>query len=271
MEMLAELFTLNNLWVVGVIFFLEMVLGFDNLLYISIESAKAPIADQERVRKTGIFLAVILRVVLLFVTVQLIKMFEMPFLSFNAEGSHNNINLPVNWISGEFTFQTIVFIVGGMFLMYTAVKEISHMLAVDNLHDESSVSHSSVTKVMANILLMNIVFSFDSTLTAMAISKVFVVMAAGIVLSGIAMYLIADAFAAFLQKNRMYEVLGLFVLLIVGVSLLGEGGHLGHLTLFGVKVEPLAKSTFYFSIAVLFIVEIIQTRYQRALENKRKH
>ncbi len=83
------------------------------------------------------------------------------------------------------------------------------------------------------------------------------------------MYVVADPFARFLSKNRMYEVLGLFVLLIVGISLLGEGGHEAHLTLFGYAVEPLAKSTFYFSVAVLFMVELIQTRYQRKLDKER--
>ncbi len=270
--MFADLFTIPNLWALFVIFILEMVLGFDNLLYISIESSRAPIGAQERVRKQGIILAVVLRVVLLWVTVALLNSFQSAIFSINHEGANGNFNLPVDWIKGEFTLQTLVFLVGGAFLMYTAVKEISHMLSIDDLHADDDTKHSSAMRVMINILLMNLVFSFDSTLTAMAISDVFLVMAIGIIASGIAMYLVADAFASFLKKNRMYEVLGLFVLLIVGISLLGEGGHLGHLELFGFKVEPLAKSTFYFSIAVLFIVEVVQTRYQRTLDARRgKH
>lgn len=83
------------------------------------------------------------------------------------------------------------------------------------------------------------------------------------------MWAVAEPFSRFLAKNRMYEVLGLFVLLIVGISLLGEGGHEAHLHLFGYAVEPLAKSTFYFSVAVLFLVEIIQSRYQRKLDKMR--
>lgn len=268
---MLELLTIPNLWALLIIFLLEMILGFDNLLYISIESGRAPLGDQERVRKQGIILAVILRVVLLWVTVVLLSRFAGPLFSINSEGAHGNFNLPVNWIKGQFTLQTLVFMIGGAFLMYTAVKEISHMLAVDDLHGDSGKGQSSAMRVMINILIMNLVFSFDSTLTAMAISKVFTVQALGIITSGIAMYLIADAFANFLSKNRMYEVLGLFVLLIVGVSLLGEGGHLGHLELFGYKVEPIAKTTFYFSIFVLFVVEVVQTRYQRKLENQRKH
>ncbi|MEO0914043.1 MAG: tellurium resistance protein TerC, partial [Pseudomonadota bacterium] len=97
----------------------------------------------------------------------------------------------------------------------------------------------------------------------------FPVLALAIILSGAAMLLLADSVSAFIEKNRMYEVLGLFVLLIVGIVLLGEAGHEGHIKLFGYAVEPLAKSTFYFSIAVLFLVEIIQSGYQRRLAAER--
>ena len=75
--------------------------------------------------------------------------------------------------------------------------------------------------------------------------------------------------AEFIKKNRTYEVLGLFVLLIVGIVLLGEGGHEGHLTLFGYAVQPIDKTTFYFSIAVLFIVQAIQSKFQRKLAAQR--
>ena len=116
---------------------------------------------------------------------------------------------------------------------------------------------------------MNLIFSFDSILSALAITKVFAVLAIAIVISGVAMLVLADSVAAFIERNRKYEVLGLFILLIVGVVLLGEGGHEAHLTLFGFAVEPMAKTTFYFSIAVLVIVDVIQSGYQRKLAVRR--
>ena len=76
---------------------------------------------------------------------------------------------------------------------------------------------------------------------------------------------LADHVADFLQKNRMYEVLGLFILFIVGIMLLSEGGHLAHLTLFEHKVEKMAKSTFYFVLTVLILVDLAQSRYQKKL------
>jgi len=75
----------------------------------------------------------------------------------------------------------------------------------------------------------------------------------------------ADRVAEFLKKNRMYEVLGLFILFIVGVMLVSEGGHLAHLKFFGYVVTPMSKSTFYFVLAVLIIVDVVQGRFQRNL------
>jgi predicted tellurium resistance membrane protein TerC len=90
-------------------------------------------------------------------------------------------------------------------------------------------------------------------------------MAAAIVISGILMILLADEVSAFLQKNRMYEVLGLFVLMIVGIMLLTEGGHLAHLKLFSKEIVPMSKTTFYFVISILVLIDLVQGRYQRKL------
>ena len=90
-------------------------------------------------------------------------------------------------------------------------------------------------------------------------------LAVAIVVSGIAMLALANSVSTFLEKNRKYEVLGLFILLIVGIVLLGEGGHVAHLKLFGYSVEAMSKTTFYFSIAVLVAVDVIQSGYQKKL------
>ena len=90
-------------------------------------------------------------------------------------------------------------------------------------------------------------------------------MAAAIVVSGLMMIYLADTVAEFLKKNRMYEVLGLFILFIVGIMLLSEGGHLAHVHLFGYPVLPMTKTTFYFVLVVLVLVDIVQSRYQKKL------
>ena len=87
----------------------------------------------------------------------------------------------------------------------------------------------------------------------------------GVVFGGLLMIWLADRVATFLQKNRMYEVLGLFVLFVVGILLLSEGGHLAHLHFFGHEITPMSKATFYFVISVLILTDIVQSRYQRRL------
>ena len=96
-------------------------------------------------------------------------------------------------------------------------------------------------------------------------------MATAIVISGILMMWLADHVAEFLKRNRMYEVLGLFILFIVGVMLVSEGGHVAKLELFGHHVEPMAKSTFYFVLFVLVVVDVVQARFQRKLLAEQEH
>ncbi len=258
---MVELLTFENLANLGVLLFLQAVLGFDNLLYISIESKRAPAASQASVRRNGILIAIALRIVLLYLMVKLIEVLTEPFFSIHWTGV----------IEGSFNFSTIVFLFGGVFIMYTAVKEISHMLSVEDLqHEGDNKPKKSAAQVIALIVFMNLIFSFDSILSALAITDVFPVLAVAIVASGVAMLVLANHVSEFLERNRKYEVLGLFILLIVGIVLLGEGGHTAHLKLFGYAVEPMSKSTFYFSIAVLVAVDIIQTGYQKKLAQERQ-
>ena len=267
---MADLLTIENLGNLLMLCFLQAVLGFDNLLYISIESQRAPVAQQRAVRYWGIIIAVILRVILLFTMITLIDRLSEPFYTFAWEGV----------LTGAVNFATVVFLFGGVFIMYTAVKEIGHMLSIEHLDtDMDHKSGKSAAQVVMLIVLMNLIFSFDSVLSALAITDVFPILATAILLSGAAMLFLADSVTAFLQKNRMYEVLGLFILLIVGVVLIGEAGvaasHATHndadaLMIFGFPLLLMSKTTFYFAVVVLFAVEILQSGYSRKLNAERK-
>ncbi len=267
---MADLFTIANLGTLAMLIFLQAVLGFDNLLYISIESQRAPKESQKSVRYWGIIIAVALRVVLLFVMIRLIDTMAAPFYVFEWVGI----------LEGGINFATCVFILGGVFIIYTAVKEIGHMLSVHELEtDVTKKSNKSATQVVVMIVTMNLIFSFDSVLSALAITDIFPLLATAILVSGLAMLLLADSVTTFLEKNRMYEVLGLFILLIVGVVLLGEAGpaaaHAMHddtlkLRVFGHEVIPMSKATFYFAVLVLFAVEILQSGYKRKLDLERR-
>lgn len=248
---------------------LQAVLGFDNLLYISLESKKAPQSDQKRVRKVGILIAIVLRIVLLFVLVSIIDFFKEPFSFLTG-----HIDEVVDF---AFNGHSIIVLIGGGFIIYTAIKEIWHMISVKDLdHDveDTGKGKKSSNAVITSIVIMNLVFSFDSILAAIGLTSdiakensnaAFIVMAIAIVASGLLMLIMADRISVFLAKNRMYEVLGLFILFIVGIMLVTEGGHLAHLKLFGNEIVPMSKTTFYFVIAVLIIVDIVQGRYQKKL------
>lgn len=266
---------LANLVTLAMLILLQAVLGFDNLLYISLESKRAPVEKQRFVRRFGIGLAVFLRIGLLFVLVALVSKLTTPFLTFENQ-----------YLTGSFNFHSLIVLGGGAFILYTAMKEIFHMTHIpehDAEHEENKKGGKSAGSVIALIVLMNLVFSFDSILSAMALAQyrlpgedgglethyVMWVMVVAIVISGILMIWLADSVSTFLQRNRMYEVLGLFILFIVGIMLITEGGHLAHMKVFGHEIMPMTKATFYFVIFVLVITDIVQGRYQKKLLARR--
>jgi len=225
---------------------LQAVLGFDNLLYISIESKRVGEEKAPMVRRWGIGLAVLFRVVLLFVIVALFDALAEPLFGVHLTG----------FFVGEFTFQSLITLAGGAFIIYTAVKEINHLLTVEFIEHSEGGRPKTLLQAILMIVAMNLVFSFDSILSAMAIA---------IIASGIAMALMADAVANFLKKNRMYEVLGLFILFLVGVLLVTEGAHIAHMAIFGFPIDAMSKSSFYLVIFVLVVTDIISTNYQKRL------
>lgn len=304
-EIIAEVFSVSGLFTLLMLLLLQAVLGFDNLLYISIESKRVGPEKAPMVRRWGIGLAVILRIVLLVIIVNLFSLLAEPLFNIGAKG----------FVEGEFTLQALVTLAGGGFIIYTAIKEIHHLLAVDHIEHTEGSKTKSVTQAIAMIVAMNLVFSFDSILSAMAIANVEIanvvnasgdvlgtftgtvtqckadliahplagavgcepgkdyqvwIMAIAILSSGVVMILLADYVADFLKKNRMYEVLGLFILFLVGVLLVTEGAHLAHLKLFTFPIDAMSKSSFYLVVGVLVITDIISTRYQKRLWAQRE-
>ncbi|MEP3655432.1 MAG: tellurium resistance protein TerC [Litorimonas sp.] len=264
---MAELLTAQALFTLLMLVLLQAVLGFDNLLYIAIESNKVgDEKDAKKVRKWGIGIAVALRIVLLFLIVNLFTLLAEPLFGVNISGI----------LEGDFTAQALITLVGGGFIIYTAIKEIHHLLQVDHIEHSEGGGKRSVAGAITLIVLMNLVFSVDSILSAMAIASVkdsvtgavsyqVPLMVIAILLSGLAMILLADRVTEFLKKNRMYQVLGLFILFLVGVLLVTEGAHLAHLKLFGFSIDAMSKSSFYLVVFVLVVTDIISNRYQKRL------
>ncbi|UKN01893.1 tellurium resistance protein TerC [Paracrocinitomix mangrovi] len=243
---------------------LQAVLGFDNLLYISLESKKVEPEKRNRVRVIGISLAIVLRIGLLFLLMKLITLFQDELFA---------INLGKN-ITSSFNGHSLIVLFGGGFIIYTAMKEIWHMISHETLDEDKADKDKkkSTSSVIAMIVVMNLVFSFDSILSAMALTSTIhndttelILMSIAIIGSGLLMILLANKVARFLEKNRMFEVLGLFVLFIVGIMLLTEGGHLANIVVYGHHIVPMNKTTFYFVIIVLVLVDIVQSRYQKKI------
>ena len=275
--------------------FLQIVLGFDNLLYISIESKRVAEDQQKRVRQIGIIIAIALRIILLFIIFYAIQMLEEAFFEINwagvieakkacFENNHGHFELlkdvsvadcqttaaegeeAKQVIHGGVSGHFIIVLGGGAFILYTAVKEIMHMMSFDqDKGNQEDKAERSPNEAIFWIVLMNLVFSFDSILGAMALTKNLWIMGFAIVVSGVLMIVLADTVSTFLAKNRMYEVLGLFILFLVGVMLVTEAGHLANLKLMGSEIHAMNKSTFYFVLVVLVLVDVAQSRYQRKL------
>ena len=264
---MADLFTLEAFFTLFMLILLQAVLGFDNLLYIAIESNKVGNADDaKKVRKYGIAIAVILRIVLLFLIVNLFSFLAEPLFGIHIE----------KFIEGDFTAQALITLLGGAFIIYTAIKEIHHLLQVDHIEHSEGSGQRTVAGAITLIVLMNLVFSVDSILSAMAIASVkdavtgmttyqVPLMVIAILVSGLAMILLADRVTEFLKKNRMYQVLGLFILFLVGVLLVTEGAHLAHLKLFNFPIDAMSKSSFYLVVGVLVVTDILSNKYQKRL------
>lgn len=251
---MESIFSIENFVTLGALIVLQAVLGFDNLLYISLESKSAPAEKRAYVRKVGIIIAIVLRIVLLGVLVSLIEYFQDPLFQINV-GSY---------VESSFNIHSLIVLLGGIFIIYTATKEVLHMMRLEESH-QGGQKQKSVGTIIFWIVIMNLVFSFDSILSAMALTDVFWVMATAIIISGILMVWLSDKVSSFLEKNRMYEVLGLFILFVVGIMLVSEGGHLAHIKLFGNPIVPMSKTTFYFVIGVLIVTDLVQSRYQKKL------
>lgn len=251
---LDGLFTLSNFFTFLMLILLQAVLGFDNLLYITIESRRVEASKQAYVRRMGIGVALAFRLIFLFLILFAFNAVTQPLFS-------------AKWgfIDGSFTLRALLTLAGGAFIIWTAMKEIFHLLSVDHLEHAEAVGKRPVVSALTLIVVMNLVFSFDSLLSAVALSEKFLVIAASIVVGGILMIWLSDHVARFLEKNRAYEVVGLFILLVVGILLVTDGGHLAHLHLFGYEVQAMSKASFYFVIFIMVCVSVTQSRYRNKL------
>jgi predicted tellurium resistance membrane protein TerC len=236
--------------------FLEIVLGVDNIIFISIASSKLNTEDQKKATNIGLILAMFLRIALLFGVSYLIAMSE-PFW-----------HIDVSWISAGVSYQSLILIGGGIFLLYKSVTEIHHKLeGVDEDHSKDHGKKQTLQSAIIQITLINIIFSMDSILTAVGMTNglygALIVMIVAVVFSVIIMMMFAVPVGRFVNRNPTIQMLGLSFLILIGFMLIIEGGHLAHLKGLGSEIGAVPKGYLYFAIAFSLMVEFLNMRLRK--------
>ena len=233
--------------------FLEIVLGVDNIIFISIAANKLKKEEQPRARNIGLALAMIFRIVLLFGISWLIAM-QNPFF-----------NIDIGIIQGGLSGQSVILILGGIFLLYKSTNEIHHKLEGDPNQEHVHVNKKVATigNVIFQIALINIVFSFDSILTAVGLTDNIMIMIIAVVVSVVIMMLFAGPVGNFVNDHPTIQMLGLSFLILIGFMLIAEGAHLSHIEVAGSSVGAIPKGYLYFAIAFSLFVEFLNIRLRK--------
>jgi predicted tellurium resistance membrane protein TerC len=233
--------------------FLEIVLGVDNIIFISIAANKLPKDQQGRARNIGLILAMGFRIILLFGISYLIAM-QAPLWHFES-----------GFFQSAFTGQSLILMAGGIFLIYKATSEIHHKLEGSEDQDTVRVPKDKLTigNVIVQIALINVVFSFDSILTAVGLTSSVFIMIVAVVVSVVIMMVFAGAVGTFVNKHPTIQMLGLSFLILIGFMLIAEGAHLGHVVVGGAEIGSVPKGYLYFAIAFSLLVEVLNMRLRK--------
>lgn len=255
---MIELLSNPNAWIALLtLTFLEIILGIDNIIFISIVTGKLPEEKRKRATKIGMFLAMFMRIALLFGITILIAMKE-PWFSFDW-----------GFISAGVSGQALVLLLGGLFLIYKSTKEIHEK--VDEKGEEEKelgqAAKKSFGSVITQIILIDLVFSFDSILTAVGMTNgvegALYIMIAAVVISVLVMMQFAVPVGTFVNKHPSIQILGLAFLILIGLMLITESAHLSNALIFGNHVTPLPKGYLYFAIAFSLAIEVLNMKMKK--------
>ncbi|MDX2227044.1 MAG: TerC family protein [Verrucomicrobiae bacterium] len=220
----------NQLATLALLIGLELVLGIDNILIISIVTSRLPEAERNKARFIGLALALILRIGMLFGAQWLVQADELKVYSI-------------------YSVKDVVLLVGGLFLLYKATKEIHHTVEMREEHGAAAVK-AAFTAAIMQIIMLDMVFSVDSVITAVGLTDQMVIIVTAVIVSFIGVLAFAQPIGAFIQEHPAIKILALSFLLCIGVTLVIEGMH-----------HHVPKAFIYLPMGFALAVELLQLRY----------
>lgn len=232
---MESLLSLDGLISFSSLLLMEIVLGVDNIIFISILTGRLPAGQQEKARYVGIALALLIRIVLLFLLTWLIGLNKTLFTVFEL----------------DITGRDLIMICGGLFLIYKSTSEVHNKLEG---HEESEESKTTLTfgSAIVQIILLDIVFSFDSILTAIGLVQNLTIMVFAVIIAMVVMLISANKISEFIQKHPTIKMLALSFLLMIGILLLVEGFHV-----------HVPKGYVYFAIFFSLVVEVLNIKVRK--------
>jgi predicted tellurium resistance membrane protein TerC len=245
---IESLLTLDGLFSLLTLTIMEIILGIDNVIFISVISDRLTGEVQRKARLFGILGALVIRIILLSFVFELTKMSATLFTLFGT----------------DFSWSDIILIFGGLFLVYKSTAEIFEKLEGEGHEEEElvkgieeSAEKSKLANAVVQIILLDIVFSFDSILTAVGMSNLIYVMIVAVVISMIIMLYFAKSISDFINNHPSVKVLALAFLLLIGILLIAEGFD-----------HPIPKGYIYFAFAFSIAIEMVNM-YTRKKSHKK--
>jgi len=259
--MLDFLLTSDAIMALLTLTFLEIILGIDNIVFISIAANKLPEHQRNKATNIGLVLAMVQRIVLLFFVSFLIGLSE-PFYTYTADW----VNIVISW-------QALILFFGGLFLIYKSTKEIREKVETPS-HDQEGVKSKvikSLSQAITQILIIDFIFSVDSILTAVGMTNglhpntnyTLVLMIIAVMISIAVMIGFANPIRKFIDRNPSMQILGLAFLILIGFMLITEAAHLSHTEFFGNSVGAIPKGYLYFAIAFSLFVEFLNFKTKK--------
>ncbi|UNY98110.1 TerC family protein [Zhouia spongiae] len=264
-----EILTSVDAWVALLtLTFLEIVLGIDNIVFISIAANKLPKEDQRKATNWGLILAMVQRILLLFAVSYLVGLKE-PFY-----------HIETSWLTIGISGQAIILLLGGLFLLYKSTSEIHEKVEIPK-HGETVLESKNITKLshaIFQIVIIDFIFSIDSILTAIGMtngigtkpSDALILMIIAVVVSIVVMMVFANPIREFINKHPSMQLLALAFLILIGFMLIAEAAHLSHAVVFGQEIGAIPKGYLYFAIAFSLLVEFLNMKLKRKIEVTKK-